>query len=400
MGIFNILYNLEAAHRMTPSAYGELAALVSFANICLIPSDVVTLSTSTIIASTELTQGRSWWTFIQRRTLRFTLMVVGGIFVLSPLLRRLFHVPSVANILLVAAIIIVGYPTNVNFGIFQGRQNFAWLGLIQASSSIARFLALIGFIALGWTVQGGIVALLVSSFMGFALTSAYLHKMLPKTRQRQNADYARYSNVFSRSVAITISNTLFLVTDTLIARHFLGRYDAGLFISLSIVGKIVSFGTGFVPTILFPHLVRFRAQLRRQVLGLMTAIAIILAITVPMISMPIPVYKFLVDHLLGADYAPILPYIRPYLIAYTLYGLAMVFAYFLLASGARKVWGFLVIGFLTQLGVFGFLHSSIRQMVLALDLLFGTLLLVGVVLTIMLVREHQDCQLSVSSHLP
>ena len=114
------------------------------------------------------------------------------------------------------------------------------------------------------------------------------------------------------SALMTIGVTALYNTDVILVRHFLSAYEAGLYAALSVLGKIIFFGTAPVVTTMFPLVSEAHARGERYhrifLLSLMFLVAIAGSVTLLFTILP----TFMMKLLIGSQYLDAAVYLAPF----------------------------------------------------------------------------------------
>jgi len=251
---FSYLFHPIVGHLLGPAGYGTVLALSSLSVVLLIPTQVV--ANIAIKFSADLTAQHSLGqvSHLIRRATVYTLLlgvVATAIFVgLSPLLAGFLKLaPTYVVITSLGFIIAFAHPLNT--GVIQGRQQFAWFAAFNFLVAAVRVGATAVVLLAGSGINGVLWASLVTSVVIYALTFVPLRDVL-RVKPRPIPSI-RPLVTYSLGATFVVSGSLLLTnTDTILTKHFFSATDAGYYIALVTIGRIVLFVGGSFAWVLFP----------------------------------------------------------------------------------------------------------------------------------------------------
>jgi O-antigen/teichoic acid export membrane protein len=385
-GVLNLGFNVVAAQYLRPAAFGELAALIALINLLLVALGAVTRTATAVVAASDdpavgaglLRRGRPW----------LAVAGVGGALALGALARPVasaLHLDRVGWIWLTAAALLPGYAGALNVGVLQGLRLFRAAGGVNLLAAASKFAALVALALAGVLgVTGGTLATLVEVTVVWVASAAVLAGILREVRPapafrprgagagRGRAEAWRESALPS---SLTVARLLFFNLDILLVRHYLSGPEAGLYAALGVTGRIIAYGTGMLPPVIYPYLVRYRgdARLAAQALAWtcgVTALVGLAAIVVFYLA-PGPVVRLL----FGRQFAAIAPYVAWYGAAFLFYSLSYVLLHYLLAVQTWWVWGYALGGSAVECAALMLFHADIAQVTHVVAAFFGAMFL-------------------------
>lgn len=333
------LYHLFVGRILGPEKYAELSALFALFYILNVLSSVAQISLlkffSVFKARNDYGQANTlFWTITKKIAI---VEVVFAIVLLpfTPFLSAYLHISSYGYFLLVYIIFATSTIAVVGGAALQGFQRFMPLAVL---SNIGMFLRLItgiagAFFGVGWTLIASIASNIGSYVLYFfPLRFIFRHKPKPITMSKQDA--VRYAiPVLMTTLGITVLNS----QDVLLVKHYFTSFDAGIYASLSVLGKIIFYASSAVGFVLFPLVAErkeLRSDFRRSVLlGLVAVGTMSFAITVVYFLFP-----NIVVLPLGPAFTGAIPYLGWFGIFVTFYTMATLLIQTLLAMGATKIW--------------------------------------------------------------
>lgn len=372
-GGVNLGFNLLAARALGPGRYGELAALLALVNALLLGVSAITRTVTTLVAGRTdpaldawvLRRGTGWLLgFGAACTLALGLAAVPT--------AHLLHLPRPAWIWVAALALPPAHAGAASTGILQGRRRFAVAGAINLAAAAAKFALLLALVRGRAGVgpdAGAAVAEVIVVWLGSTWALRPLLRAAPPPRRPLLAE----GGALSLPAALTVARLLFLNLDILAARHFLGVRAAGLFAALAVTGRIVAYGTGAIPPVLYPYLIRHRRQAR------LAAACLLLGLGATAVAGGAGAAVFylapggVVRALFGPAFAAIAPYAGWYGTAFLLYSLAYVHLQYLLAARSPWVWAYALGGGALELAAVSLFHRGLGELTAAVGACFTLL---------------------------
>ena len=172
VNILNYLFTIVVGRLLTSAEFGEITALFALQLITGVPSATITMLATKFIGQFHGAGQVGYAAELVRRMGRMVkmlgLLIAVCFAILAPFLSDLLHI-AVTPILLFAILTVIGLATSLYQGILQGRHQFshyAWMNIIP---TLCKLLLGFAFVALGYSVNGVMAALLI----GAVLSAAY-----------------------------------------------------------------------------------------------------------------------------------------------------------------------------------------------------------------------------------
>ncbi len=374
VGACNLGFSLIAARRLGPSAYGALAAIVALVNVFLIAASAITRTVTVVVATAD--DRATGASIFRRGTVAAAGAGVVAMFLVglaaAPVAHAL-HMQDPVWIWIAAASLVPAFAGAVTTGILQGLRLFRASGGVNLTAAVLKLITLLLLLDAGLGVAGAGMATLAEVTLIWLVAIPLLHRMFRGVRETPaRAGAARHGSL-ALPAALTVARLVFFNLDILVARHYLGPEDAGLFAALAVTGRIIAYGTGALPPVVYPYLVRHRGDA-----GLMTRyLALCLAATavagggaIAVLGLaPVSVVRVLFD----SAFSGIAPYVAWYGLAFLLYSLSYVLLHYLLAVENWWVWVYAVGGGLAEVGALAVFHGGIGRLTAVETVFFGIL---------------------------
>ncbi|MBI4157235.1 oligosaccharide flippase family protein, partial [Candidatus Woesebacteria bacterium] len=319
----------------------------------------------------------SW---VERKSFLFGLLV--GILVLaaSPFLANFLHITNTLLVSFIAPMFIVGIVTFFNRATLQGLLKFKGLVVNFVSEAALKLIFAVALVLAGYKVFGALLGSLVAGIIALLMTRVMLKGYLGKVSKRPDiAPLIKYSVPV---LLMTISVTSFYSMDLVLVKHYFPTFEAGIYSSLSTLGKIVFFGVSPVFAVMFPLVSQRQARgegFRKIFLySLVIALAIILGV--------LAVYRFLpelaISVLFGKDYLSGASLLFLFGIFVGILALSSLFLNFFVSLGKTKIVFVALAAATLQIAGIYFFHGDLKTVILvsisAVSVLFLLLLLYSI----------------------
>lgn len=358
------LYHVFVGRILGTEGYGELAALLSLFYILNVPSSVITTIFvkffSVLKAGGEHGQAKR---LIRVTTAKILLAEgIGLIFLLlfSETIARFLHIESLWYVVWLYLIFATFIMSVVNGSAIQGFQLFTASSVLTTVGMTLRLVFGAGFayFGVGWTLVSNIF----SNIVGYGLSFIPLRFMAhiqekPLTINRKDA----WS--FSIPAFITtLGITLLFSQDVLLVKHFFSSHEAGIYASLSVLGKVLFYATGAVSFVLFPVVSERNASgkghTRLVAVGLMIIALVCIVLTAFYYIAPGIVLIAFGNAFFGAA-----QYMGPFAIFMSFFSLSSILIQTLLALDKINVWVITAVCALLQTILIVLFHGTIFQVI-------------------------------------
>ena len=249
----NFLFHFVMGRMLGPEGYGVLAALMSLVYIYSIPSDAIQNLFSKYASKLNLEKTKGKLKFFLTRYLNkaiilgfavfFFLFIIS--FFISKYLGINFWLIITTNI-----IIISSFATPIVRGILQGRKKFNLFGVSLVIEAVLKIIFSISLVFFGFKVFGAITGVVVGVVSGF-IFSLFFNRGILKEKEKE----FHPENFHLESIPYFISMGVIILAfsiDILLAQRFFDSSIAGEYAVISMLGKMIFFGTVAISKAMFP----------------------------------------------------------------------------------------------------------------------------------------------------
>jgi O-antigen/teichoic acid export membrane protein len=261
-GAGGFVYHSIAGRALGPEAYGEVSALVGVYTV----GATVNLMLVVVLARYAATLKASGRTGAIRHIMERTARVIAMPAVLFCLVGAALSIPgasflqlrSPVPLMMVVVAIAAYWYTAIPRGVLQGSQRFHALSANLSFEILVRTGLLVVFLWAGLAVFGATLAILAGVVCAFALGLYTLRDVL--AAERDPVRVRTMATFAITATAGTLGISLLYNADVVLAKHFLGEYEAGIYGSLNKIGTILFYGTLSVSQVLFPRVLEAVAK--------------------------------------------------------------------------------------------------------------------------------------------
>ena len=360
----NYLYNLLLGRLLGPEAFADAAILVTLLLVLSFAAMTFQLGTARFIALLSEEKQPVFLNRIQKWSLRFGL-VLGCIFIVfSSFMQEVFQTSSQAMFVVFGLSVPLYFVMSINRGIYQGKEQLINLAKTYQIEMWSRLVLTLLCILL-FKAQPAIgVALGVS----LSLIAAQFPRakdnpknrrvgVLTQTEQREILQFFVITACYE-GTQILINNS-----DILLVKHYFDAYQAGLYASLALIGRVVYFVAWMFVMLLLPEVVRKHkaGESTRTILFKYVSYISILALSIVVACFLFP--NVIVQMMFGEAYVSVSHLLGPYALTTGLFAVANLFTYYFLSLGEYKPVYLSFIGGFLQIGGIILMHKSLEQVV-------------------------------------
>ncbi|HWQ60584.1 MAG TPA: oligosaccharide flippase family protein [Candidatus Fimivivens sp.] len=393
VNVMNYVYHLVIGRQVSVSVYGEAESLISLITIVSVPAATLTMVAAKYAAACKAdgnTAGsHEILSYLNRKVLKYGLPIFIMTVLLTPMIGSYLNVSNRFALVLIWISMYVSFFGAVNGGLLSGWQKFAESSIASVLSSVVKLVSGVALVAAGLALGGIVGSLLFSSVAGYALTSWYLRSTVARKsavhdeRFRKAVDFAslrRYvMPAFFGNLAITVLGN----ADMILAKHNLTEFAAGQYGALTVVSKVIYFGTGVIAGVLFSMSAEknHKGESSRHILGIGLATVAAASLVATLLYFLFP--TTILGILFGNKYADAAPYLGWFAVVVSLYSLSnVIFQYLLSLHRTRVAYAFLAVT-VVSIAAFELYGKSISSMLAiniaaqAAAIIVGALFLVG-----------------------
>jgi len=365
-----------------PADYGTLGVLLSIGYIMGIFLNTLQTSIAKYVAQFKAKKEIEKVSFLLARSIRrflYTGLLLSSLFILLiPFLATFLHI--VWYLLAILVVLIMGtllLPTVR--GTLQGMQLFRKLGINLSIEGLTKFFGGVLFVALGWGVAGATLAFSLSFLVPFLLGWISIRKVLPQKKESFST-----KEMYTYSIPVLcmlLCLTAFFSVDVILVKHFFSETLAGHYAALSILGKILFFGSISISQVLVPKVAELYEEGKAHKGLLYKSIGIIGALLIPAIIIYSYFPGFIINILFGQEYLDVAPLLGRFALFMTFFCITYLLAFYNIAVQKTRFIILLATFNILEIILLWIYHTSLTQVVNILVALSAILLVIMILYT-------------------
>lgn len=378
----NYFYHLIMGRMLGPQEYGVLESVISLFYIISIPFVPLTLVIVKFVSSYKGRQDRksisSFYKYMRNKVLIYGSFFALVILACSQFIMSFLHLSEFYFPVLISFGFFVGLLAMLVKGTLQGLFNFFALFVSNTIEIIVKITIAVILVYFGFKALGAASALAVSFLFG--LIAAFF--FLRKEKFQEVGDFKSGKDIFKYSVPVFLTSlglTSLFTTDIILVRNLFSGMESGYYAALSVLGKIIFFGTFPVTMVLFPLVSERHAANRdyKSLLGISLLLTLFISGLILMIYYLFP--QTMVDLLFGEKFSKIAPLLTLFGVFIAIYSLASLLANFYLSIHKTIASLFVVGASILQIILIFFFHDSLLE-VIYMSIVTTSLLLIALTL--------------------
>ena len=253
------IYHLVVGRLLGPSAYGELSTVISLLGLIFAAFTFFGLVIVKFVSSAEKNDYATILSWFVKKAAKFGVVMSLAMFLLSPVLSKFLHI-NILIFIILSAVFYFGVLGFVYRSFMQGILSFREVVIANNLDVGSRLILGLIFIYLGWSVAGAVFWIVLAIFISYLYLRRYVLKY---HKEKVPKEFKEVQKVFRYTIPIVVAsfatNSLF-ATDVILVKHYFSAHDAGIYASLSTLGKIIFYGAGPVGAVMFPMVSRRYSQ--------------------------------------------------------------------------------------------------------------------------------------------
>jgi len=396
-GILNYGFNTLMSRMLGPENYGSFSSLISLVYIIGVPAGTLAIVVAKKVVGfqvkNEISAEKGFLKYILKKSALLGLLIFLAFLALSPIVKEFLKINTLWPLVILALDFFIVFIYSIPLGSLRGRENFFDLSWTGVAVIIIKIFAAFFLVKLGLSVIGAIASLLVGDFlmMGILFLRARIKGKIETIEGASPKLVSFAVPVFFASLCIA---ALYNV-DVILAKHFLDAANAGYYAVLSLLGKIIFFGTSAIGIVIFPLTAKNHelGLSNKRILKLSFLLTLIASGLITLVYFLFP--NLIVNLLFGSSYLPIVPYVGLMGVIFIFYSLINLLVSYALSCGKTGVTYILIFGTILQIFLLSMFHSGILAIVYDMILVMG-IILGGLAIFLMYGKLLRKCKTSAS----
>ncbi|SFD04530.1 oligosaccharide flippase family protein [Algibacter pectinivorans] len=360
----NYLYNLILGRILGPAQFADAAVLITFLLVLSFAAMTFQLVTAKFSVLFENEVFKSFISKIYKNALLVGLLMGGLIVVFASQLQSLFNTSSSNMFVVFGCGVPLYFLMSVNRGVFQGKKAFKSLSITYQGEMLSRLIITLGLILIFDIRSSVVIAVGIFASFIFGLIPFKFPTLIPKQALHLNKTHAKdIRSFFIITAFYELTQIIINNSDILLVKHYFESYEAGLYASLALIGRIVYFIAWMFVMLLLPTVVQLKKDGKETASILFKYVGYIAAISITIILVCLSFPETIITLLFGNSYIAMAPLLWKYAIATSMFAISNIFAYYYLSLDKyipvviSGVFGML------QMGLVMFYHDSLEQVV-------------------------------------
>lgn len=262
--VFNWLYNISAGRNLEKEDFAILSVYLSMQYILHVPASALS-TTVTRFSAIYFEKGESQKHFYFFRQYWWLTWVLGiGItalfFIFQDPISHFFGIKAPFLTAIFSLTLVPLFLLAFERGALSGQLAFGWIGLLVIIEAVVKFVFLIFSDVLPFApltlAIGALPIAMFTAWFASLLVARSFHPMPVKLQKEASEDIFNTYKFLSHSFFATLGVALIYSVDVLMVKHFMTSSEAGIYATLSILGKVLYFGLGSMVGLIIPLVAR------------------------------------------------------------------------------------------------------------------------------------------------
>lgn len=360
----NYLYNLILGRLLGPAVYSEAALLITFLLVLSFLGMTFQLATAKFAILFSNDDWVALEQMLYKYALGFGLLIGILLFAFADNLQELFHTESSLLFKTFAVSVPLYFFVSVNRGKYQGKQDYQKLSLTYQAEMWGR---LVVTLALLWVVPFKptfLVALGIAlSFVFGLIPTDFNIKRIIKKVKLSKENKRKVMTFIALTACYELTQIIINNSDILLVKHYFDTFNAGLYSSLALIGRVVYFVAWMFVMLLLPTVVQKQKDGEATAPILIKYVSYIGLLAIAIIFCCAVFPEFIVQLMFGEAYVSMAPLLWQYALATSLFAISNIFAYYFLSLD--KYIPVILSGVLgiSQIVMIMFFHSTLYMVV-------------------------------------
>ncbi|EAR11958.1 capsular polysaccharide biosynthesis protein [Polaribacter irgensii 23-P] len=328
----NYLYNLVLARILGPSKFADVVVLITF----LLTLSFIAMTFQLVTAKFSiLFSSKAFQIFV---SIMYRSAMILGIFIgilimlFSNELQELLITSSASMFVIFGIGVPLYFVMSINRGIFQGKKQFQYLSITYLTEMLSRLLITFGLVFIFDMKSAAIIAFGIVISFGFGmLPFKYKAFNIAIKLRLQRVKRSQIKHFFLLTAFYELTQIIINNSDVLLVKHYFEPYNAGLYASLALIGRVVYFVAWMFVMLLLPQVIELKKEGKSTHVVLFKYIGYITFLSCCIVLSCFCYPETIVYLLFGDNYLEISPLLWKYALATSLFAVSNIFAYYYLS---------------------------------------------------------------------
>lgn len=360
----NYVYNLVLGRILGPEKFADAAILITLLMVLSFVAMTFQLSVTKFTAGLEGAKQFIFFSFIKKVAIISGIILGIVIALFAGELQQIFQTNSKEMFYFFAAGIPVYFLMSTNRGYFQGNKSFYKLSFTYQTEMISR---LVITLLLVLTLKGNTSLLIAAGiFISFIFGLFPYQKSKSKDVAESPLEIGSLKSIFG-FILITafyeLTQIIINNSDILLVKHYFDAYEAGLYASLALIGRMVYFVAWMFVMILLPTVVKLKKEGKDPLPVFFKYLSLISLLAGSIVVLTFFFPETIIQLMFGEEYITMAPLLWKYALATSIFAVSNVFVYYFLSL--EKYLPVVISGVfgVSQVAFIVFFHQSLAQVV-------------------------------------
>ena len=361
----NYFYNLMLGRYLGPTQFADAAILITLLLVLSFVAMTFQLTVTKLTVEFATDQKNAFIAKVYQYAIGTGLVLGMSTVVFATHLKSIFQTQSSGMFVAFGLAIPLYFIMSVNRGILQGENRFFDLSITYQGEMLCRLLLTFTLLLLFDLPSEYAVSIAIGiSFIAglFPVRNIDTNKLrvttIPKIEQK------RILLFFLLTACYELTQIVCNNSDILLVKHYFPSYDAGLYASLALIGRVVYFVTWMFVMLLLPKVLKDRKEGNDPVPVLKKYLGYITLLSIFIVGFTFIFPQIAVNLLFGDQYMSIAPLLGRYALATSFFALANIFAYYFLSLDHYKPILITAIFGVLQVTAIIIFHDSLLEVVM------------------------------------
>ena len=360
----NYLYNLILGRLLGPAQFADAAVLITFLLVLSFVAMTFQLVTAKFSVLFENQLFKSFISTVYKNA--FAIGLVLGVLVIgfASQLQQFFNTASSSMFAIFGCGVPLYFLMSVNRGVFQGKKAYKPLSITYQLEMLSRLLITLGLIFFFNVQSSVVIAIGILMSFGFGLLPFNFKQVsLKRVIKMPVLEAKQVKQFFILTAFYELTQIIINNSDILLVKHYFESYEAGLYASLALIGRIVYFIAWMFVMLLLPTVVQLKKEGKETASVLFKYVGYIAVISMTIVLGCLSFPEIIIKLLFGESYIAMAPLLWKYAIATSMFAISNIFAYYYLSLD--KYIPVIISGIfgMLQMGLVVFYHDSLKQVV-------------------------------------
>ncbi|MFP4844934.1 oligosaccharide flippase family protein [Winogradskyella sp. PE311] len=360
----NYIYNLVLGRMLGPTEFADAAVLITFLLVLSFVAMTFQLVTAKFSVLFENELFKNFISRVYKQSFIIGVLFGALIIIFASQLKTVFNTSSSTMFIIFGCGVPLYFLMSVNRGTFQGKKSYKSLSITYQAEMLSRLLITIGLLLLLDIQSSAIIAVgILLSFVFGLFPFKYKQISVKKSIKLEDKYNKQIRNFFLLTAFYELTQIIINNSDILLVKHYFEPYEAGLYASLALIGRIVYFIAWMFVMLLLPAVVELKKEGKETASVLFKYVGYIAIISFIIVLACVLLPELIINILFGEQYISMAPLLWKYAIATSMFAISNIFAYYYLSLDKyvpviiSGVFGML------QMGLVVFYHDSLEQVV-------------------------------------